>query len=937
MRSVRLIQQFKILVLSLISIQSTLHAAPENSPLFFPIEGDKIDVVKAPSANALDSRSDTSKENLQSIDWDTSDHRDVTSIIPPMPISKSFDLDDENQSEASADIPNKKMSFSSDDQESYLPFTIDSEEKKTSSDYPRIKSAKEAVAAFPTPPEEQPVSEVAQAAPEANTPPPPPPAPIPVEEQTAQQPPKTILINFNNVNIVEYIRFISRISGKNFVFDETDLQFNVTIISEEPTTIENIMTALLQELRIHDLVLLEEGNNIVIHRNPKVSAISTVVADGQLPKNADLVTQVFRLNTIDPKSASDIVKPLVSDTAIVDVLKDSRHLIVTDLASNIAEIAKLLKSVDSPVSGLVVGQYLVKNTYPDNLLNLAEKVIRPIAGDQPLTLVVHAAANSILIISSPYIVDRGMAIMQYLDQTQGVTGIIDLNAASKIPSKPAEELQGGRWELDSKGNWIFRPATSVNERTSPNPPDGVWTIDSQGNWYFDTSGKALNVLQRGGDKKGPNGKWLLDSQGLWIYQLNPGETIAPQALIRPTKAYEELPAGNIERTQFYVYKLKYRKGDQIQQSLSNIATSLSQSGTSNQDFVSTINSAQWLEGSNSLIFTGTPETLEKIKALIGEIDTPLRQVFIEMLILQTTVSDSLEYGVNWSTRFGGGDTAGAQAFLTGASTLPGAMDTSGVGLIPNASSMAIHPQFNLGIIGQTLTHGGTTFATIGALVSALHDNNRVDIIMNPKILVEDNTAAEIFVGINTPFQTQQISNDVGQVLTNNFEFRDVGTRLKVTPLIGTNDIITLNIVEEVSSLSSGAQTSGSVNAQPQTTNINTTTTTVHIPNGYFLVMSGMLQDTNNRLRNQLPCLGGIPILGAAFSHKRIDDNKLNLMIFLRPLIIDSEEEIDNITKHQQDIFKYKNRMKPMWEYEVDEALDFFNLIDTTYEDEDQEL
>src|SRR5262249_10137100 len=152
----------------------------------------------------------------------------------------------------------------------------------------------------------------APAAPASIPPIPPPPAsalPVPeaaVDEETAAErfiPPKTILINFNNVAITEYLRFISRISGKNFIFDEADLQFNVTIISEEPTSIENVMTALLQELRIHDHDLIEQGNNLIIHRNTKVNSISRVVAneyDESIP-GSEIITQVFRLNTLQPE------------------------------------------------------------------------------------------------------------------------------------------------------------------------------------------------------------------------------------------------------------------------------------------------------------------------------------------------------------------------------------------------------------------------------------------------------------------------------------------------------------------------------------------------------------------------------------------------------------------------------------------------------------
>jgi len=110
-----------------------------------------------------------------------------------------------------------------------------------------------------------------------------------------------------------------------------------------------------------------------------------------------------------------------------------------------------------------------------------------------------------------------------------------------------------------------------------------------------------------------------------------------------------------------------------------------------------------------------------------------------------------------------------------------------------------------------------------------------------------------------------------------------------------------------------------------TTTQNRTTTRVHVPDGYFLVLSGMIEDDKAQSRNQVPCLGGVPILGAAFSEKRQIDVKRNTMVFIRPRIIDTVEQIQNLTKHQQDIWDHKHRKKKMWLYETDEALDFFNI------------
>jgi type III secretion protein C len=328
---------------------------------------------------------------------------------------------------------------------------------------------------------------------------------------------------------------------------------------------------------------------------------------------------------------------------------------------------------------------------------------------------------------------------------------------------------------------------------------------------------------------------------------------------------------------------------------------------------------------------------------------PMRQVFVEMLLLDTSIDDSLNYGVAVGTRFGGGNVAGAQTFFSGSTPLLGALTTTGftnlgeaIGnqqvQVPDPTNLSTSSGFNLGVIGQKITHCGTEFGSLGALISALHDRTRDKVIMNPKILIENNTPAEIFVGINTPYRTQSISNDRGSVLTSNFEYRDVGTTLKITPYLGHSDIVTLDLEEEDSSIIAGLITNASsASTSPgPTTKINRTKTRVNIPNKYFLVISGMLQHEESRERNQIPCLGGIPLLGGAFSNKTNTDSKRNLMIFIRPIIIDTEEEIRHITKHQQDVYDYKNCLENYDEYEIEEALDLFNVKKTLHPEDDYE-
>lgn len=801
---------------------------------------------------------------------------------------------------------------------------------------------------------------------------------------------KTILINFNNVSIIEFIRFISRISNKNFVFDEADLQFNVTIVSEEPTSIENIMTALLQELRIHDLTLIEQGNNLIIHKNPKVNSVSKVVADDipdSNPTSAEIVTQVFRLNTLEPDRAIAVIRPLVSENAILEFIRDTNHLIVTDLHANVLEIGKLLKSLDAPNSGLVIGQYVAKIADINQLVPLAQQIMSPISKDNPLVFVPYENSNSIFIVSSPFLVERSISILQHLDQEKGKTRIINLQElqfdAPKTPANQStqdQRLRDGHRPKETPipkptyhdavrptDAWDFGPSTTFvrpqEDYSSGHDilplfiPVEIPTNSPTQEKELENARKAIEALEAlrlQQCNQRPPAPWHVG-----VNEFTPQEAVHPETIRRNLPINTDYIPVPVNRAKFYIHKLQYRRGDVVLAQIQQIGMSL-QNTRGNDELLETINTIQWLQDSKSLVFTGTPEYLEKIKELVEQVDLPLRQVYIEMLILDTTVDDSLNYAVNWANRFGGGHQAGSQGFTSGPSTLQGAMDSAGVTglgspvtnippgtdtnllsplnqrILPNPNNLARNTGFSLGVIGQNIIHKGLgiEFNSIGALVTALHTRHTSNIVLNPKIITEDNVPAQIFVGITTPFKTQSVSNDLGSIITNNFEFRDVGTSLQVTPHLHNSDLITLDIFEERSALASTPASTGNSNVViGPTTSKNSTKTTVHVPNGFFVIISGMIEDDTDRNRQQVPCLGSAPLIGGAFSDKANIDNKRNLMIFIRPLIIDTDEEFQNLTRHQQDVWQFKNELPKSWVQETEEALDFFNVKATMNTDD----
>ena len=446
----------------------------------------------------------------------------------------------------------------------------------------------------------------------------------------------SFLINFNNVAIIEYLNFISKITNKNFIFDDADLDFKVTIVSTEPTSVTNIMSALLQELRIHGLSLMEVGNSLIIHRNYKVNSPATIVTDTdtKIP-TSDLITKVFRITNAYPERIAEIIKPMLSELAIVEADPDTSHLIVTDLTSNVVKISTLIQNLDAPSSDLEIGQYVVNNASVEAAVLLAEKILAPMAKGKTLIFVPHQATNSIYVVSTPYLVEKAIAVLQHLDTVEGETRILSLEKLS---------LQAG------------------GGAGGPGGPEGQ-------------------------NRNKKNSKWS-----------------------------SSLPLGHTESTKFFIKKLQYQHGEKIVDSLKKIADSLLASSNANTDLITTINSIQWLESTNSLVYTGTVESIEKVNELIDDIDIPLRQVLIEMLIIETTVDDSLNFGVDWGARFAGDNVAGSEAFLSSNSPLVTALDSA----VPNNpldnGILARNAGFALGVIGRNVTHCGVAFNSLGALV-----------------------------------------------------------------------------------------------------------------------------------------------------------------------------------------------------------------------------
>jgi general secretion pathway protein D len=281
---------------------------------------------------------------------------------------------------------------------------------------------------------------------------------------------------------------------------------------------------------------------------------------------------------------------------------------------------------------------------------------------------------------------------------------------------------------------------------------------------------------------------------------------------------------------------------------------------------------------NALVITAPPKEMRSIRSVIEKLDIRRAQVLVEAIIVEMSQEKAAELGVTWAidatgtrgmgalTNFGNSGTGVAQI---------GAAASAG-GAIPAA---AIPDGLTFGV--GKVNAGGVSFASI---LRALAGDATSNVLSTPSLLTMDNEEAEFKSGQEVPFLTGQYTGTGGtNTPTNPFqtiERKEVGVKLKIKPQINEGDAVFLEIEQEVSSLASTT-----VSTVDAVTNKRTISTRVIANDGEIIVLGGLIDDNLRESEQRVPYLGAIPVLGNLFRYRSSTKTKQNLMVFLRPTII----------------------------------------------------
>ena len=350
-----------------------------------------------------------------------------------------------------------------------------------------------------------------------------------------------------------------------------------------------------------------------------------------------------------------------------------------------------------------------------------------------------------------------------------------------------------------------------------------------------------------------------------------------------------------------VFKLKFADATQIAELLSQIITQQTSPQTETNQVAPTIQADTSL---NAIVVRADRSQMSEIEDILDELDVRRAQILIEAAIVEISITDTLDIGVELAAVDAEGN---AVPFVT--TPLNGAINSLLAALIPNEDGDI---DFISGLASVTtptiavakIDAGGVSFA---AIVQALATSSNANLLSTPSLLTLDHQEAKIIVGNEVPFRTGSFTTS-GDGSSNPFttiQREDVGLLLTVTPHVLDGKTVRLEVFQEITAVV--PTPIGENGFSDVVTSKRTIETTVLAEDRQTIVLGGLIVDDISETNRRVPFFGSIPVIGRLFRSDSTSRTKRNLLIFLRPTIIRSPTDADQATER-----KYRD----IWEVEI---------------------
>lgn len=274
------------------------------------------------------------------------------------------------------------------------------------------------------------------------------------------------------------------------------------------------------------------------------------------------------------------------------------------------------------------------------------------------------------------------------------------------------------------------------------------------------------------------------------------------------------------------------------------------------------------ERTNSIVAYGTNQDLKTLKDLIEKIDIPLPQVLIEAVITQVTLSEKQTSGLS-SLGF----------------TYEGATRTF--------SSIVAGTAGGISFSGGAISIDNPSAFTLATAITPTNKDSDTRVLSAPRIVVSHNEEGIINVSRSQPIVTASTSfSNSDNNTRSSVEYRDIGIKLTVTPLIGADGTVQMVIEQTVENVVDTVPIDG--NDQP-IIGVREATSTISVKDGQIVVLGGLQENKGTDSNNYFPLIGRLPLVKNIFGGSTEDYDRTEIIIFIRPTVLQDPDKADAVS------------------------------------------
>lgn len=311
------------------------------------------------------------------------------------------------------------------------------------------------------------------------------------------------------------------------------------------------------------------------------------------------------------------------------------------------------------------------------------------------------------------------------------------------------------------------------------------------------------------------------------------------------------------------------------------------------------------ERANSLVVYADKRDFETITNIVAKLDVALAQVLIEAIIMEVSVGNNLNLGFS-----------AVQYPMTRG-------NFTGAGIMDNGQSL--RDPSNL----LTNATGGGGFSYFGkwsddfaVSFEAIASDSTINVLSRPRIQTTHAVPADFFVGDTVPYITGTYYGGYGDIGSRSqYQQLEVGIGLYVTPFITPDGLVVLEIEQEISQLGTPTQIDG--NDVPTTTT-RRTSAIVSVRDRETIMLGGFINANKSRTKSGVPILKDIPVLGALFRSKNDSNKRTELILLMRPTVLQSPQDAARIAEQERSILPGVRAAEKEFRDEERRRLDKYN-------------